>query len=196
MATYGSIYIKGTKTVVSLDEATTVPSETHTFENEVVSQTLENGCQLSDHIIVLQDELEVQLFISNSVQQKSQEVYAALKNMRNTRELCQIFTDHEIYKNMAIQSVSAPHEAPYINQLSMTLKFKRVDYVGSITNEYPPSKFQEGVSVFGQDIVGDNLNTQETQDAILGYFGGVDDVDMSACDFQDAGELSPSGVTE
>lgn len=196
MATYGSIYIKGTKTVISLDEATTVPSETHTFDNEVVSQTLENGCQLSDHIIVLQDELEIQLFISNSVPQKSQETYAALKNMRNTRELCQIFTDHEIYRNMAIQSVSAPHEAPYVNQLSMTLKFKRIDYVGSVTNEYPPSKFQENVSVYGQDVSTENLNIQGTQDAILGFFGKKDDIDMAACNFQDAGELSPSGVAE
>ena len=142
MAKRGSMYIQGDSHWLAFDNALTVTNETHNFANEVVSQPLENGSLLTDHIIIMQDELEVQVFVSNSVPQESQDTYSALKIIRNTRQLCNVYTDHEIYTSMAIESVSAPHEAPQVNAITFTIKFKRIDWTDDVENSYPLAKYE------------------------------------------------------
>lgn len=161
MAKRGTLYIEGTATRLSFSDFLTVSSESHSFANEVVSQTLEDGSSLCDHVVVQQDELEVQLFCSNSIPQGSQGVYSALKKMRNNRELCKIYTDHEIYDKMVIESVEAPHEAPMVNDMKFTVKFKRIDTVSVYANKNLPQQFQ----------------------------GVKNSVDMTACSVNDRGEL-------
>lgn len=191
MAKFGTLYLEGTTSKLYFDQATTVLNETHSFANEVVTQTLEDGSPISDHIVIQQDELEVQIFISNSVVQKSQEVYALLKTMRNTRELCKVYTDHEIYGNMAIESVSAPHEAPMVNELRVTVKFKRVDYAGSVQNEYPVCQFED-VPEIGDE---ENWESEEAYLASEGQLGDPAAVDQTASKMEDVGELTAEGVT-
>lgn len=194
MAVRGSIYIQGKTATLSYDEALTVPSETHTFGNDVVTQTLEDGSMLVDHIIILQDELEVQIFVSNSILQESQDTYAALKTMRNNRELCTVYTDHEIYENMAIESVSAPHEAPMVNCMTFTVKFKRVDWTGAVRNTFPPAKFQP--DAVAEAAAGEYMNqqTQGMQEAMDGQFEPIEMVDMTASEIADAGDITGMAV--
>lgn len=128
MAKTGTAYIVTETTTISFEEAVTIASETHTFTNEIANQTLEDGSNLADHIIVQQDELECQLFVSNAVPGKSQEIYAQLKNIRNNREMCTVYTEHQNYERMVIESVNAPHEAPMVNQIVFTVKFKQIDW--------------------------------------------------------------------
>lgn len=189
MAVSGTLYIQAQTVQLMFDAALTVPNETHSFGNEIVSQTLEDGSNISDHIIILQDELEVQIFVSNSVLQESQDTYAALKTIRNKRELCTVFTDHEIYENMAIESVSAPHEAPMVNSITFTVKFKRIDWVGAVVNTYPPAKFQPQVAA---SMAPGYKHEQQAgmQEAVQGKMGPVDAVDMTASATQDVGEIA------
>lgn len=189
MAVRGTLYIQAQTAQLMFDAALTVPNETHTFGNEIVSQTLEDATNISDHIIILQDELEVQIFVSNSVFQESQDTYAALKTIRNKRELCTVFTDHEIYENMAIESVTAPHEAPMVNSITFTVKFKRIDWVGAIVNTYPPAKFQTQSAV---SMAAGSGNGQQAgiQGAAQGKMEPIDAVDMTASATQDVGEIA------
>lgn len=195
MAKFGSIYIKSLTNGVSFDRATTIEAETHTMTNDVVSQTLEDGTPLADHIIVQQDELEVIAFVSNSVPQKSQEVFKSLKMIRNLRQLCIIFTDHEIYHGMAIESISAPHSAPMVNEIRFTIKFKRVDYVSSIVNVFPVSDFQSFENVeFGEGIAQEqtvNEQDEKMQQARDGDLNKTQDISQGACSNIEAGELTP-----
>lgn len=181
MAEQGSIYIQSRSIQLMFDQALTIPSETHSFGNDIATQVLEDGSPISDHIIVLQDELEVQIFVSNSVQQESQDVYAALKTIRNERELCTVYTDHEIYYDMAIESVSAPHEAPMVNCMTFTVKFRRIDWTGEVINIYRSEYF---ASVAG-----------EMQAASNGDFEPAEAVDTTAPEMTDVGEVTPATTT-
>ena len=113
-------------------------SETHNFGNEVVSQPLEDGTALLDHIIIEPDELEIVIHCSNVSRNNnpfpSQTLYAQLKQIRNQRELCTIYTRHEIYKDMAITRISAPNNAPFVDRVDFTVGFKRVDKIADVVN--------------------------------------------------------------
>ena len=203
MAKRGEIYIQTDHAWLRFDKATTVVSETHSFSNEVVNQTLEDGSSLADHIIVLQDELECQVFVSNLEPQKSQDTYSYLKKVRNKRQLCQVFTDHEIYSNMAIESVSAPHEAPMVNAITFTIKFKRIDYAEDFKNKYPLAKFEEPLcpqlQAFDVGITGGGVyreqklkrNSDGIKRAYFGQFEDIDDIKLSAVSKQDSGQILP-----
>ena len=200
MAERGAIYIQGPKIWLRFDDAMTVTNETHIFSNEVVSQTLENGAPLVDHIIVLQDELECQIFVSNNVFQDSQDVYAAVKTLRNTRALVNVYTGHEIYSNMAIESVNAPHEAPNVNCLTFTIKFKKIDWSEDVDNNYPLARYElplvPQLQAYSSNVA-NNVYKEEQQNRISegmknaqeGVFPGPADVETSAVAKSDYGEL-------
>ena len=200
MAKRGSIYIQSPNISLEFDNALTVVNETHAFANEVVNQTLEDGSQIADHIIILQDELEAQIFVSNSSSQKSQDVYSAIKLLRNNRELCTVRTDHEIYSNMAIESVSAPHEAPQVNALTFTVKFKRVDWTNDVKNTYPLDKYQQPLVPQLQCLsteLSNNIYKKEMQNRISigaqnarhGILINIDNVEISAVSMNDFGQI-------
>lgn len=201
MAKRGSIYIQGQNSWLAFDDALTVTNETHNFGNEVVSQVLENGSLLTDHIIVLQDELEAQIFVSNSRPQESQDVYSAIKGLRNNRELCNVYTDHEIYTSMAIETVSAPHEAPQVNAITFTVKFKRVDWTDDVENSYPLAKYEiplaPQLQSFSTNIPSDVYTAKRQariskgmQAARDGVLMDIDDVETAAVSMSDYGETT------
>ena len=201
MAKRGSIYIQGQNSWLAFDDALTVTNETHNFGNEVVSQVLENGSLLTDHIIVLQDELEAQIFVSNSRPQESQDVYSAIKGLRNNRELCNVYTDHEIYTSMAIETVSAPHEAPQVNAITFTVKFKRVDWTQDVENSYPLAKYEiplaPQLQSFSTNIPSDVYTAKRQariskgmQAARDGVLMDIDDVETAAVSMNDYGETT------
>lgn len=189
MAVRGTLYVQAQTVQLMFHTALTVPNETHSFGNEIVSQTLEDGSNISDHIIILQDELEVQIFVSNSIFQESQDTYEALKTIRNKRELCTVFTDHEIYENMAIESVSAPHEAPMVNSITFTVKFKRIDWAGAVVNTYPAAKFQPQLGFLVASGYYKYYREDDMQDAAQGKMELPSAVDMTASALQDVGEI-------
>ena len=206
MANRDILYIRTSRSKIMFNDALTVVNETHTFANEVVSQTLEDGSFLTDHIIVLQDELESQVFVSNSVKWGSEDAYSTLKEIRNNRELCTVYTRHEIYSNMAIESVTAPHEAPMVGTLTFTIKFKKVDWTGKANNTYgnyyPAKDFEEPLVPELQSISSDIPNDIYTnrrnqkiarakQNAKFGSFGNIDDIETSAVSRNDLGALVP-----
>ena len=201
MAKRGSIYIQGSSSWLAFDDALTVTNETHNFANEVVSQPLENGSLLTDHIIIMQDELEAQIFVSNSRPQESQDVYSAIKAFRNNRELCNIYTDHEIYTSMAIESVSAPHEAPQVNAITFTIKFKRIDWTDDVENSYPLAKYEiplvPQLQSFSTNVSSNVYKKQQEvriaegmQEARDGVLMDVNDVQTAAVSMNDYGEIT------
>ena len=201
MAKRGSMYIQGDSHWLAFDNALTVTNETHNFANEVVSQPLENGSLLTDHIIIMQDELEVQVFVSNSVPQESQDTYSALKIIRNTRQLCNVYTDHEIYTSMAIESVSAPHEAPQVNAITFTIKFKRIDWTDDVENSYPLAKYEiplvPQLQSFSTNVSSNVYKKQQEvriaegmQAARDGILMDVNDVQTAAVSMNDYGETT------
>lgn len=130
------VIYSGSDAVLDLKSAV-VQSEDHTADNEVVEQTLENGSPMTDHIIIKPDLLEISFVITNveSINghtqpltgERAKTVWQELKRIRNTRTLLTVLTAHELYEDMAIESLSGSHQAPNRGQLSYTIKLKKVN---------------------------------------------------------------------
>lgn len=151
-----TIFQKNNQVIPSLDAVINL-GEMHQFDNVVATQVLENGSPITDHIAILPDQLEITLFVSNvdgdnkPLQgENARNVYAAIKGIRNKRELIEVLTLHELYTNMAITSITMNHDAPWKGRLNITVRLQKID----ITNqniEHPRSQFEdETVDIWGK----------------------------------------------
>lgn len=178
-------------------------SENHTFENDVVSQPLEDGSSLFDHVIILADELEVVIHTGNTPRPgsddryPSQVLFAQLKELRNRRELCDIYTLHEVYHDMIVKSVTVPNVAPFPGRTDITVKFVRVSVVSKISNEFSRDKFTPAVVATNTNKLAASEMTKEqrliqlqknTANAKIGILSAQDDISNSAMSLVDLGE--------
>lgn len=132
--------------LTNLTSAITV-KEGHNASNSIASQTLEDGSIINDHIIVLPRTVSVDFFVSNIDGTNSQTlgenaitVFQELERIRNERELVTLYTYHEIYDNMAIESITSAHEAPNRGQLTINVIFKEVNKAFVNTGSNPINK--------------------------------------------------------
>lgn len=109
-------------------------SETHKAEAQITNQPIEDGSIVSDHIILQPDTVEIIAEMSNfdaagsqSVGERASTVWAEFKTAIQARTLFELVTFHEIYENMALESLTGDHAAPYRGKLQLNLKFRRVD---------------------------------------------------------------------
>lgn len=144
----GSIDING-------DAEPVVTQETHTFSNEVCSQTLEDGRTYKDHIVSNSDKLSLVLHVGNVTSGPWPTllyIYSMLRSMADNRQLVTIYTQVEVYRNMAIEQVSIPVSAPFKLRADITLDLVRVDLVGQFRREFFRSSFAtrtpQGVTKF------------------------------------------------
>lgn len=144
------IVYSGNTPILDLKSAI-VMSEAHTAENDIVEQTLEDGSPMTDHIVVKPDYIEIAFVISNveSVNgisqpltgERAKTVWQELKRIRNKRLLVTVLTVHELYENMAIESLTGTHEAPTYGQLSYNIKLKKIDITNFNLGSNSPRKF-------------------------------------------------------
>lgn len=95
-------------------EATLV--ENHSLDSTVTEQPVENGANVSDHIITKPPRVTIDGFISNTpVKDKpgnnAQNAFEALYNIRDAKELVTVVTGFKVYDNMAIISVTVPKDS-------------------------------------------------------------------------------------
>jgi len=154
------LFANGVGSYTGLD-GSILTSENHSFSNDIVSQTIENGSALTDHIIIQPDELELSIFASNVDGinlpldgETAKTILATLKSIRDNRTLVSIMTQHQLYKSMAIESISATHDAPWKGRLIIVCKLKKVDITNTV-NQTPASKL-EPFSVSGLGAFNDS----------------------------------------
>lgn len=109
-------------------------SEIHAQEANVTDQPIEDGSLVSDHIVLQPETVEITAEVSNfdgnnsvSLGERAKTAFQAFKTRLQSRELFDLVTHHELYENMALQSISADHSAPYQGRLLYRLSFKRVN---------------------------------------------------------------------
>lgn len=190
--------------------ASIVLSETHTISNDIVSQPLEDGSSLFDHIVVLPDELEVVIHTGNaprpgsSDRYPSQLLYSQLKEIRNRRDLCMVYTLHETYSNLAIKDITVPNVAPFPGRTDIVVKFIKVDLIKESQSQFVRSLFQDAVTTLSSsiDFLGEEFSDynqlssnqviqqleQEMMDAAKGILPDVTDVTDAASSIMDLGE--------
>lgn len=107
-------------------------SEDHENTATVTSIPVESGATLSDHIILQPITLNVSAEVNNAGtgNSKAKSVMEAFYSMIKKRQLQTVATEHTIYNNMALVSISSSHAAPFKGTLQISLKFQQVSLVG------------------------------------------------------------------
>ena len=130
-----------------------IVNENHTAENQITSLPVENGSPISDHAIVLPDVVEISAEMSNYDGtskiggERSKTAWQQLKNLRNTRTLVDVSTEHELYKNMVISSLTGEHVPGFKGRIRMSAKFQKID-ISKLTFSLFPESLNEYFLIF------------------------------------------------
>lgn len=123
--------------------------EVHEWTNDVTSNPVERGSDITDHIRSMPDKLTISGMISNSgisedaIQAASIEsdrvlsAFDLIHKIKEERKLVSVYTKYKIYENMAIQSISMPRSSGIGDSISFTMQFINVRIVNTKTADVP-----------------------------------------------------------
>ena len=142
-------------------EVSVMLSEAHSFTATPSSFSLESGSQVCDHVIVNPDEVSIVFSMSNvgSGRENARDVFETFKRMLAQRQLVELITEHYVYENMILTSISPMHQAPYKGALNFSIKLQQVNFVQlellgrnaeSLNPDSPTSRTAAGPSNAGQ----------------------------------------------
>ena len=162
--------------------------EFHQFQAQVTDFTIENGDTVGDHIALLPDVVEIQLQMSNFdadglplLGLRAATFLQTLRAAQRAREIYDVLTQHHLHQDMAIESITGDHTAPFRGRLDITIRFKRVDRIQLAFTELPESQLAEGgtaksaaspVDGGRQDVV-TQADDRSTFARIVDAFGGA-----------------------
>lgn len=130
-------------------------SETHRSSAQVTSHPVEEGADISDHIIGLPDELELQLRVSNTpivtvedaenvTPGRAEAAYYSLLDLKRARETVGVITSLRRYEDMAIVSVAVTRNATTGQCVTVTVALREIRTATSETVEAPQPKEPRG----------------------------------------------------
>ena len=105
-------------------------AESHTFTANVPKIALESGAQVSDHMILEPAQVSVSFSMTNAgtERQKAKTAFDTFKAMMEERRLVEVVTEHAIYTNMVLVSLTPMHSAPYKGALTVTATFQQINF--------------------------------------------------------------------
>ena len=124
-------------------------SEIHTAEAVVTETPVEDGSVVTDHIVIKPDTVEIIAEVSNfdangaaSTGERVKTAWQQFKDALNSRQLFDVVTLHELYENMAFESLTGEHSAPYKGKMAYKITFKKVDFAQLQFVAVPESNLQ------------------------------------------------------
>lgn len=108
-----------------------ITAEFHSASANPTTFAVESGAQLSDHIILDPETVEVNWMISNlddgftAYGTRAATNFEKIKNALSSRQLYDVVTRHYLYKNMVMTSISAETTSPFIGQLVGRVSFQK-----------------------------------------------------------------------
>lgn len=116
-------------------------SEHISWERKVTQHTVENGARLSDHItqglITIDQKYIVTILTPNVISGTSviTPIVWVLNELRNSQELCTVFTSYHIYKNMIIKSLTIDKVDDVYNTVECHITFQELN-IEDLSNAY------------------------------------------------------------
>lgn len=112
-------------------EVSVLVSEAHQYTATLSKLALENGAQISDHVIINPESVTVVVNMSNAAggSDAARSALEAFKDLLEQATPVELATEHYYYDNMVITSVTPDHRAPYKGSLSITLKLEKARFV-------------------------------------------------------------------
>lgn len=112
-----------------------IMEETHIWENDVATHTVEDGSTITDHIrnnpregrlVGMISDYSLRSFIGANFDSRSENAYVALKSIWQKRQLVDIVIVMEVYKNVAITSVNIRKDSQSTSHQIFEIGFKEV----------------------------------------------------------------------
>lgn len=108
-------------------------SEAHQIEAVATTTTLENGTQVTDHIISKPIKVTLNFEMTNASRGlfgigRAQDVFDTMSAIVASRELVTLTTEHAIYNNMVILSFTPLHRAPYRGALQIAATLQQINF--------------------------------------------------------------------
>ena len=92
---------------------------------------MESGATVTDHVILKPVTLAVTVAMTNAGDgaDAARDAFESFVEMRKAREPVEVITEHSIYTNMVITSLTPTHSAPYKGALEIGITFQQVNFV-------------------------------------------------------------------
>ncbi len=113
-------------------EVSVLTSESHSYTATPTKLTLESGSVVTDHVMINPDSLSIVFAMSNAgegANGAARDVLESFKKMMTEVELLEVVTEHYVYSDMVITSISPEHRAPYRGALIVTLTLDKINFV-------------------------------------------------------------------
>ena len=126
-----AIFNSGNVELVANVPVDQITAEFHSASASPTTFAVETGAQLSDHIILDPETVEVNWMISNlddgftAYGTRAATNFEKIKNALSSRQLYDVVTRHYLYENMVMTSISAETTSPFIGQLVGRVSFQK-----------------------------------------------------------------------
>jgi hypothetical protein len=137
-------YAQQTQQVIKLNVRL---SESHQRRAMVSRQTLESGAKVSDHIALDPKSVTLIYEQTNEANGKktAQEAWEALNKLYQARQPFDLVTEHELYSDMVIESLTGLHQAPMKGAMQFTIVFQQINFAKLSYVKVPASMLARGV---------------------------------------------------
>jgi hypothetical protein len=123
-------------------------SENHRRTATVTQQTLENGAVVADHVILAPAALSLIYEQTNAFngREVAREAWESLKRLWKARKPFELVTEHEVYKDMVFETISALHQSPNRGGLQFTMELKQINFANLTYVKVPESAVSPAVA--------------------------------------------------
>lgn len=126
-------------------------SEGHSWSNDITSNPVERGVDVTDHIREIPDQVTLVGFLTNTPfldnedgntitnddEDRVQAVIDRLRQIRAERSTVLIFTKYVLYEDMGIKSVDFTRDASNTNSVIFTVQFQNIKFAETQTVDVP-----------------------------------------------------------
>lgn len=113
-------------------EVRILKSEAHSLTSTPTQYPVEDANSIIDHVMLNPNVVQIQCEMpnTNSGTEKARRVMQDFNEMRESRKVMDLVTEHALYKNMILISVHPVHQAPYKGALILDMVFHQVGVIG------------------------------------------------------------------
>jgi hypothetical protein len=156
-------------------------SEIHTAEAMVTNQPIEDGSIVSDHIILQPETVEIIAEMSNfdgnnsqSLGERAATTWTQFKESLKARTLYDVVTQHELYEDMALESISGEHVAPFKGRMQLKLTFRKVESTQLAIIAVPESQLAPDVAKQASTEVDGGQQVAKTKENNSALFASIE----------------------
>lgn len=107
--------------------------ESHNLQSMATTYAVESGKSISDHIIDTPNIVEIQYEMTNAIRgaEEARDAFIKFYEMQRRRGIHILYTEHAVYKNMAVISHTPVHASPFKGAYRASIRFQQMGIIGS-----------------------------------------------------------------